>query len=274
MNRLTDQDYLRNEQYKDQSNLGSRIDLHSRYRTAPVDWPEWYFQHFDPPDDAAILEVGCGSGIIWSAYRDDFPDGWQLTLTDISRGMLGAARNALATKFVRPAFGILDAQHIPFPDNHFDAVLANFMLYHVPNLNRALHEIRRVLKPGGRMFAATVGEGHMLDLWELLQRFDSTIKTPNADWGSNHFTLESGQAELEAVFPDVTLLPFEDTLAVTNAAPLAAYATSMTHWKSQRVSDGEIVDALTAFFEQELAQRGRVIHIRKQVGLYIASTQD
>ena len=58
----------------------------------------------------------------------------------------------------------MDAQDIPFEDDTFGCVVANHMLYHVPDLDKGLAEIRRVLKPGGKLYAATNGEAHMLEL--------------------------------------------------------------------------------------------------------------
>jgi hypothetical protein len=124
------------------------------------------------------------------------------------------------------------------------------------------------------LIAATVGAEHMRDLWTLLQLFDPGIESLNDTWGDQHFTLESAPSELAEVFPAITVRRYEDTLAVTDAAPLTAYATSMTHWRSQRPSDAETQAALTAFFEQELDRRDQVIAIRKVVGLFIARTEE
>lgn len=50
---------------------------------------------------------------------------------------------------------IIDIQNIPYEDNSFDLVIANMMLYHVPDLPRALAEVGRVLKPEGKLYTAT-----------------------------------------------------------------------------------------------------------------------
>ena len=52
-----------------------------------------------------------------------------------------------------------DVQQLPFGDAQFDVVAAMWMLYHVPDLDRALAEIRRVLRPGGLFVAVTNGDG-------------------------------------------------------------------------------------------------------------------
>ena len=148
MSERTDQEYLLNEQYKDASNLNARIQLHQRFSTNGEDWYRWLFDHFSIPEDAHILELGSGSALLWKQNLDRLPAGWQIALSDLSAGMLDEASKNVsdATAFT---FEVVDAQAIPFDAEIFDTVIANHMLYHVPDQTRALAEIRRVLKPDG-----------------------------------------------------------------------------------------------------------------------------
>ena len=59
---------------------------------------------------------------------------------------------------------VADVQDLPFADDSFDVVAAMWMLYHVPDLDRGLAEVRRVLRPGGRLVAVTNGDGHTAEL--------------------------------------------------------------------------------------------------------------
>jgi SAM-dependent methyltransferase len=70
------------------------------------------------------------------------------------------------------------------------------MLYHVPDLDLALSEIRRVLRPGGRLVAATYGEGNLRELWELLGDNDTR---------PHSFTTERAAARLQPHFERVEL---------------------------------------------------------------------
>lgn len=73
-------------------------------------------------------------------------------LTDISPAMVDAAREQLAD--VRGVkFECADIQNLPYPDASFDVVIANMMLYHVPDIACGLSEVRRVLRRDGRFFA-------------------------------------------------------------------------------------------------------------------------
>ncbi|MBO0811955.1 MAG: class I SAM-dependent methyltransferase [Microlunatus sp.] len=59
---------------------------------------------------------------------------------------------------------LADAQALPFDDHCFDAVVAAWMLYHLPDLDQGLAEVRRVLRPGGVFVAITNGDQHTADL--------------------------------------------------------------------------------------------------------------
>src|SRR5439155_14259825 len=63
---------------------------------------------------------------------------------------------------------VADVQQLPFGDAEFDVAVAAWMLYHVPDLDRGLAELRRVLRDGGRLVSATFGEDNLEELWDLL----------------------------------------------------------------------------------------------------------
>jgi SAM-dependent methyltransferase len=226
MSRYSDQDYLRSKQYKDAAKLNARIALHRRFSTNPQNFYRWIFDHLHLEARQHILELGCGSGDLWRDNLDRLPAGCQITLTDFSSGMLSQARMNLAQSRSDINFVNLDAQHIPFRTEHFDIVIANFMIYHIPDRSMALSDIHRVLKPEGHLFAATNGEGHLRELRELVQKIapDSLREHP-----ATAFNLENGTALLSRFFSKVRIHRFEDSLLVTEVQPLVSYIRSMDY---------------------------------------------
>ena len=83
------------QQYRDDSNLRARIDLHERFTTATEPWHRWVFDRIDLPPEARILEIGCGPAELWAQNLDRIPAGWELTLADLSPGMVEKAREVL-----------------------------------------------------------------------------------------------------------------------------------------------------------------------------------
>jgi SAM-dependent methyltransferase len=105
----------------------------------------------------AVLEVGCGTGAFAERLTADNPQATVIATDQSARFVeLTAARGVDARQ--------ADVQDLPFADASFDLVAAMWMLYHVPDLDRGLAEIRRVLRPGGRLLAVTNGEAHTADL--------------------------------------------------------------------------------------------------------------
>jgi ubiquinone/menaquinone biosynthesis C-methylase UbiE len=167
---LTDPEYLQGSHYRDASRLNARIQLHRRFSANTYGWTRWLFDHYAFAPDSRILEVGCGPGDLWRDNADRIAAGWAITLSDFTGGMVRKARENLRAAPQRFGFAALDAQAIPFPGDTFDAVFANMMLYHVPDRARALAEIRRVLRRGGRLLVATCVPIRHFEAWPILER--------------------------------------------------------------------------------------------------------
>ena len=171
MSKFTDQHYLKTEQYRDATNLDARVELHRRFSTNSYGWFPWIFDTLETlPGSARVLELGCGPAHMWKECVDRIPDDWSITLSDLSDGMLDAAWRNLVVTGHAFKYEQIDAQSIPYPDETFDIVIANHMLYHVPDLPKALAEIHHVLKIGGHFLATTVGDGHLAEINKWLKQ--------------------------------------------------------------------------------------------------------
>jgi ubiquinone/menaquinone biosynthesis C-methylase UbiE len=262
MSKINDRDYLRNEQYKTSANLEARIQLHRQYGTNPYSWFRWVYEQVEPKPGDRLLEVGCGPGDLWKENRDRLSGGVELILGDLSYGMAYQARRNLNGHF---KYAVLDAQNLPFNGQAFDKILANHMLYHVADIRRAVKELRRLLKPGGRLCTATNGLMHMLDLQHLLQDFDPEYKLPILE--ARRYTLENGADLLSAEFEVVDVRIYEDNLRVTEIQSLLDYILSM-NFMFHKTSEAYIME-LRKFLQTRLQPQGSIL-IRKSQGVLIA----
>ena len=264
MSKFTDQQYLKTDQYKDATNLDARVEIHKRFSTNPYGWMNWVFDRLlKLPDDAKILELGSGPGYLWHENVNRIPAGWRITLSDLSPGMLDSAWRNLVVTGRAFQFREMDAQSIPFEAETFDTVIANHMLYHVPDRVKAITELKRVLKPGGRLIATTVGENHMKETMDWFRR----VHVSNV-WESfaNPFTLENGWQQLRPFFANITLSHYEDNLHVTEIEPLMNYIRSGL--KVRELSETELAN-LQQDLEKELQEKGKIL-ITKDSGLFEA----
>ncbi len=108
------------------------------------------------------LEVGCGPGELAARVARELAA--DVVAVDISPRMVELACGI----GVDARLG--DVQELPFEDGSFDCAVAAWMLYHVPDLDRGLAELARVLRPGGRLVAATNSIDNMRELWDLAGR--------------------------------------------------------------------------------------------------------
>src|SRR5205823_4989457 len=109
-----------------------------------------------------------------------------------------------------------DVQELPFEDRSFDVVVAAWMLYHVGDLERGLAEIARVLRPGGRLVAATNYSDHLLEMFALVgaRRWELT------------FSGENGADVLGRAFGRVERRDAGGTVTLRDAAAIRRYLSS------------------------------------------------
>jgi ubiquinone/menaquinone biosynthesis C-methylase UbiE len=104
-----------------------------------------------------VLDVGTGTGLVPFEIARSAPPSASVLGVDISTGMIETARRKLAEEGVpesRIAFRQMDAESLALPDAEFDVVTSVFALGHMPRPARAVAEMVRVLRPGGRILVA------------------------------------------------------------------------------------------------------------------------
>jgi len=256
------------EQYNDAEILNERYRLYREY--CNVNRLHWLFNQFDLREPCRILDVGCGNGLLWRENQKRIPKGWRLTMMDLSPAMVQDARRWLAPLFPGIQWGVADIRHLPFASATFDAVIANNMLYHVkPGRSVALEEIRRVLKPGGTLYAGAHGLGHFRVLIDMAREFRN--QHPWFQWfrrrqpslSVDGFHIENGERQLQPWFASVGLTRIAGTFIVPSPEPIAAYVRTR-----ERFTPDELVK-FTDFVRARIAKRGP-IQVSWEVGLFIA----
>ncbi|MGH4123452.1 MAG: MerR family transcriptional regulator [Clostridium sp.] len=213
------------EQFKNAAKLKDRINLHEKYSTNKQGWHRWMFERIPIFKGAKILELGCGDGSFWLRNKDRLPEQCEITLTDISEGMIEDARNNLAGLDKTFTFKAMDAQNITFGDSEFDIVIANHMIYYIQNREKVFSEVNRVLKSNGVFYAGTNGKKHMEELFNMVENFREKV-TFSYIRKNHKFKLEDGKKQLEEWFYPVQLYCYKDSLKVTEVEPLMDYVLS------------------------------------------------
>jgi SAM-dependent methyltransferase len=179
--RVDDTAFVRS-QYETEDRLRARK---SAYANAEGDDPrEFAFQAIAEVEPARVLEVGGGEGELAERIGNEL--GAEVIGVDQSERMVEIQQS----KGIDARLG--DVQNLPFDDGEFDVVVAAWMLYHVPDIDRGLAELARVLESGGRLVAVTNSIEHLQELWDLAQRASSL--------GRFNFRSENGEEVLRRHF--------------------------------------------------------------------------
>jgi SAM-dependent methyltransferase len=207
----------------DRNELGRQYGTKDRLQTRSAFWAP--SAPGESPQDIAIealrvsaatdiLEIGCGTGQFAERMQRNL--GAQVLATDRSPAMVQAtAERGVAAQ-------IADADQLPYADGSVDAVVAMWMLYHVPDLDHTLAEIRRVLRRGGTLVAVTNGRQHTADLRAAVglgPAITQFMAEDGADRLGRHFdlvetTLTSGRAVADHATAQAYLSTFAPELAL------------------------------------------------------------
>jgi len=182
-------------EYADESRLAFRRAVHQR--GSGPDARQVVFEAVAEVAPRRVLELGPGEGELAERIAGEL--GADVHAVDQSPRMVELSR----ARGIDALLG--DAQALPFVGGIFDCVVAAWMLFHVPDLERALLEVRRVLRPGGRFVAATNSEHTLQELWTLVGFSPGyTFSAENGEWSLlRHFTLvERRDVRGTITFPD------------------------------------------------------------------------
>ena len=183
-------------QYASESNLEARRSLYEH--TDGPDPREMAFRAVAEAQPVRVLEVGGGPGELAARIAGELD--CEVVMIDVS-----------------PRVG--DVQELPFEDASFDVAVAAWMLFHVPDLDRGLTELARVLRPGGRLVAVTNAMHHLQELRDLA----------GAAMWERVFRSEDGRATLEAHFASVERRDADGCITIEDEQVIRDFVASMQH---------------------------------------------
>ena len=243
-------------QYKDASNLTTRINLHDLYSKNKTGWFNWLYSNLGLSYFDKVLEIGCGDGSLWKNQSSNY----NITLSDKSEGMVNDARRNLGDNF---NYQVINCESIPFVNNYFDVVVANHVLFYLDDLSKGLSEIERVLKSNGSFICSTYGKKHMKEIDELVREFDSSICLSRNNL-YDVFGKENGYDILKAFFSSIEWFQYEDSLYVDNVDALIAYIISC-HGNQNEI----ILPRYQEFRNFVIKEIGDGLRITKDAGIFI-----
>ena len=112
-----------------------------------------------------VLDIAGGTGDLAKAFAKRAGPTGEVWLTDINESMLRVGRDRLLDKGVVTPVALCDAERIPFPDNYFDLVTVAFGLRNMTHKDKALAEMHRVVKPGGKVMVLEFSK-----VWKPLEK--------------------------------------------------------------------------------------------------------
>jgi SAM-dependent methyltransferase len=270
----TDRDILTQKVYATDETLAVRQRTHELYSVPKINFTEWVLDRIPWHGDEQVLDIGAGPGTYFDLVVDHIPDG-RLVAGDLSFGMARKASRHPNARCITNS----DAQAMPFSTGTFDVVLANHMLYHVPDLDSALAEIRRVLKPTGCVVAATNSQYNLPEFEQLIRRTYHLLGAvgPEAEpmrQISYQFQLEDGTAKLARHFFAVARYDLPGAFIFPAVQPAIDYINSTRALREpqlpQRIAWDDFINVLGEQIQRLINHFGELI-VNKLTGVLVGT---
>ncbi len=265
----TDAAYLA-YQYGDAERLKIRQEAHRLYSEGGLPLAQWLLPMLAPAPSQTVLDVGCGSGM----YHTELAEmGVRVVGLDLSYGMLTQIRKQTAADGRQAEVVQATAERLPIATETYARLMANHMLYHVPDQLAALREMRRVLKPGGRLIITANSADAYAALYAIHEDAAHALgytsqRSVNDAFNSNHI------ARVRTVFPNAEVHISHGAFVFPDAdAALRFYASmmidSLTDMPADRSHRQALLPLVRTRIEAIIAREG-VLRVPKGVACFTA----
>ncbi len=253
--------------------LMTRIDIHNQYGGLDID--QWMLDLLALPKGCKILDIGCGAGKLCFSFNDYLQSDCEIVGGDVSTELLEKARaenkkRSTSIKFIDLDFN----QRFPFDDNLFDLVSCSFAIYYAEDIPFTISEMRRVLKPGGRLFTTGPMPQNKQIFYDIILKATHQPIPPMP--GSSRYSSEI-LSSIQQQFAKTEVHIFENPLTFDTAEPFLAYTRASLSedrklWQNlfQGKDDFEkVMEKITAISQDEIAANGKIV-MTKVVGGILA----
>lgn len=238
------------QQYATDKSLRVRQETHEKYTVPRLDFVEWALRCYRWRGDERVLDVGCGPGNYYTFLHQQAPE--------IDYYAVDFLPAMIENHPYKTHLAIGDAQFLPYEDHRFDVVMANHMLYHVADIDKAIGEFRRVLKPDGVLMVATNSLNSMQELQVLMRRAivlltrtsASQVRAPSP--ASDLFALENGARTLSRHFYSVVRYDLPSMLVFPDIEPVMAYLESTRSIREPQLPDDVLWDDVMMIMRQQI----------------------
>ncbi|MGC9598968.1 MAG: class I SAM-dependent methyltransferase [Minisyncoccia bacterium] len=249
--KLKDIKYLSFNQYASADKFRARWDLYE-FAVPKIDIHQVGIEHLGLKRDENILEVGCGDGSVLVNLRQAGHFG-KLVGLEINENIF---QESLGRQI---EFIVGSADDLPFPDKSFDVILAFFMLYHMPDIQKTLKEWKRALKDNGKVLIATGSQLNKPKNKAFKKTVENLIGKTASPQFSSSFNLENAEEQLKDTFKIIDRFVYEGQIQLEKPEPYLHAFNSVRDMYEPVPSDADwkkIESMVRAEIEKEIAQNG------------------
>lgn len=256
------------------SDLQTRIDIHGKYGGRDID--AWMLDLLKLGKGSRILDVGCGSGKQCFSYYNYLNGEAEIHGGDVNMELLNQARERNATLGNPVHFRTVNFNDpFPYPNDMFDLVSCCFAIYYAENMPFTIGEMRRALKPGGRLFTTGPMPANKKLFYDIIKEATHQPIPPMP--GSSRYDSEI-LSTMRGQFSKVDVHIFENPLAFDSVEPFLAYtraslAEDRKLWTglfSGKDDFNRVMDQIAAVAARRLQDEGKLV-MTKVVGGFIAT---